>query len=100
MKERFICEDEKGSEERVAEKTEDKVKVKYGAAFPLTIEGAVSCKLKDTGNGFIAKFPSYSSTEQDHYVTMDYSQALDLYVALALVHQEFTLTREEQKEPA
>lgn len=92
MKERFICEDEEGSQERVAEKTKDKVKVKYGTAFPPIIEGALSCKLKDTGNGFIAKFPSYRSSEQDHYVTLDYSQALDLYVALTLVHREYTLS--------
>lgn len=92
VKERLICKDQAGEEQRVGKWSDDVVKIKYGAAFPLTIKGAVSCKLKDTGNGFIAKFPSYSSTEQDHYVTMDYSQALDLWVALSMVMKDHDLT--------
>lgn len=33
------------------------------------------CKLEDTGNGFIAYFPSYTSVEQDNYICMDYAEA-------------------------
>ena len=39
-------------------------------------------KLKDTGNGYIAKFPSYSSLTQDHYLCMEYDEAAYLYAAL------------------
>ena len=40
------------------------------------------CRLKDTGNGYIAKFPSYSSHTQDHYLCMEYDEAAYLYAAL------------------
>lgn len=40
------------------------------------------CKLTDTGNGYIAKFPSHSSCEQDHYLCMDYAEAEYLRQAL------------------
>lgn len=43
---------------------------------------ALLCRLKDTGNGYIAKLPSYSSTEQDNYLCMDYAEAAYLYAAL------------------
>ena len=35
----------------------------------------VLCKFKDTGNGYIFKFPSHSSIHQDNYICMDYSEA-------------------------
>lgn len=38
--------------------------------------------LKDTSNGYIARFHSCSSTRQDHYATLDYAQAEELYLAL------------------
>ena len=41
--------------------------------------------LKDTGNGYIAKFHSPSSAHQDYYVCLDYAQAYDLYNALAAI---------------
>jgi len=33
------------------------------------------CRLDDTGNGFIAFFPSYSASYQSNYICMDYSEA-------------------------
>jgi len=33
------------------------------------------CKLTDTGNGFIAHFPSHSACYQDSYVCLEYAQA-------------------------
>jgi hypothetical protein len=53
------------------------------------------CKLTDTGNGFIAKFPSWASCHQDKYICMDYSEADYLLISLAkatLGHNEDTLT--------
>ena len=38
--------------------------------------------LKDTGNGYVARFYSCSSVRQDHYATLDYAQAEELYLAL------------------
>ena len=50
--------------------------------------GEALCKLEDTGNGFIAYFPSHSSTHQDYYVCFDYSQAYDLILALSAFKKE------------
>ena len=44
---------------------------------------SVGCSVEDTGNGFIARFPSESSAKQDYYVCLDYSQARDLVLALS-----------------
>lgn len=33
------------------------------------------CKMKDTGNGYIFKFPSYNSVQQENYICMDYDEA-------------------------
>ena len=32
-------------------------------------------KLTDTGNGYIFKFPTYTSTDQTNYICMDYAEA-------------------------
>jgi len=45
-------------------------------------------KLKDTGNGFIAKIPSYGSQQQDNYICLDYSEADFLYKALQVYYGE------------
>lgn len=39
--------------------------------------------LNDTGNGYIARFPSHSSAEQDGYACLDYAQAHSLWLALS-----------------
>jgi hypothetical protein len=43
------------------------------------------CELKDTGNGYIAYFPSYSSVNQDNYICIDYSEADYLLKALTFL---------------
>lgn len=50
----------------------------------------VLCKLKDTGNGFIVKFPSWNSTTQDNYICLDYAEAADLLMALSAIKETFT----------
>jgi hypothetical protein len=50
--------------------------------------GEVQCYLENTGNGYIAHFPSHSSTHQDHYITLDYAQAYDLVLALSAFKKE------------
>lgn len=39
------------------------------------LRGKPACVLTDTGNGFRIKFPSYRSTEQDIFMSLDYGQA-------------------------
>jgi len=51
----------------------------FGANFA----GKVACSLENTGNGFIALFPSNSCTRQDYYVCLDYEQAYTLILALS-----------------
>ena len=50
--------------------------------------GETLCQLDDTGNGFIAHFPSHTATRQDYYVCLDYSQAYDLILALSAFKKE------------
>jgi len=46
------------------------------------------CGLRDTGNGYIAYFPSYSNTIQDNYICMDYSEADYLRKLLSYIHRK------------
>lgn len=48
------------------------------------MDGKTLCKLKSTGNGYIAKFPAHTSMYQDYYVCLDYAQASDLLKALVI----------------
>jgi len=50
--------------------------------------GEQACICRDTGNGFIAFFPSNNSVHQDYYLCMDYSQARDLVLALSHFQRE------------
>lgn len=52
----------------------------------------VLCSVKDTGNGYIAKFKSYSSSHQDYYVCLDYAQAYDLILGLSAFKKELGFT--------
>jgi hypothetical protein len=45
--------------------------------------GKAAVELTDTGNGFIARFPSRNCMTQDYYVCLDYAQAYDLVLALS-----------------
>lgn len=60
-----------------------------------TFPGSVACDLEDTGNGFIARFPSESSAKQDYYVCLDYSQARDLVLALSSFAKTLGFTNEQ-----
>lgn len=53
--------------------------VKYESPNPY---GAVTSSLTDTGNGYIAKFDSKSSTTQDCYICLDYGQTEELMFML------------------
>lgn len=50
--------------------------------------GEAACICTNTGNGFIANFPSNNSAQQDYFLCMDYSQARDLVLALSHFQSE------------
>ena len=47
-----------------------------------TDENEAEAILTDTQNGYICKFPSLNSVNQDYYVCLDYAQAEYLYLVL------------------
>jgi hypothetical protein len=60
----------------------DVVKVIADSSYRSEIIDKTVCKITDTGNGYIVKFPSFSSCAQEHYVCLDYSQADLLFKGL------------------
>ena len=52
------------------------------------LNGKVLLKLKDTENGYIAKFYPMSSLEHPNYLCMDYSEAEILRLALNAMHEK------------
>lgn len=58
------------------------VKVIDGSDYSPYVRGRALAKVTNTGNGYIAKFKSFSSVQQDNYVCLDYSEAHVLWLAL------------------
>lgn len=50
--------------------------------------GELRCRVVNTGNGYIARFPAHSCTQQDYYVCLDYAQARDLILGLSMFKKE------------
>ena len=50
--------------------------------------GRSLCEVTNTGNGFIAKFPSHNSVTQDYYVCLDYAQAYDMILGLSAFKED------------
>ena len=69
-----------------AYRIQDVVFVKAGEGY--NRPGQCLCVLENTGNGYIAKFPSHDCTRQDYYVCLDYAQAHDLILALSMFKKE------------
>lgn len=46
------------------------------------------CEIRDTGNGYIIRFPATNCTQQDYYVCLDYSQAHDMILGLSAFKKE------------
>lgn len=46
------------------------------------------CRLENTGNGFIARFPGNGSTRQENYVCLDYAETSYLYATLKKFKKE------------
>lgn len=54
-------------------KTKSGFKVISDAGY--AIKDKLLLKVKDTGNGYICRFPSWLNSKQDHYVELEYHQA-------------------------
>lgn len=76
--------------EDIVERNDEMATVTQGIGYYQP--GNLRCQLTDTGNGYIAFFPSHSSAAQDYYVCMDYSQARDLVLALSKFQKELGFT--------
>jgi hypothetical protein len=50
--------------------------------------GETTCRLENTGNGYIAYFPARTCMMQDYYVCLDYSQVRDLVLGLSMFKKE------------
>lgn len=82
MKERYVSE---GVEDVVA-RDDGVAEVSQGLGY--SVPGLMRCRLVNTGNGYIAWFPSHQCTRQDYYVCLDYAQARDLVLALSMFKEE------------
>ena len=58
------------------------VRVLFGKGYASSVQGRIMVKVTNTGNGYIAKFPSCSSSDPDNYAVLDYSEAHALWLAL------------------
>jgi transposase-like protein len=60
----------------------DKIKVIADASYSAQVAGKPLLIMKNTGNGYVCKVPSFSSTEQTNYICFDYAEAEYLRLAL------------------
>ena len=74
------------STEQVVQRSEDIAWVNTGTGYRHI--GETLCEVMNTGNGYIAYFPATSSTTQDYYVCLDYSQVRDLVLGLSMFKEE------------
>jgi hypothetical protein len=72
--------------EQVVYRLGETASVRAGSGYPRP--GNLHCSVENTGNGYIAYFPSHSPTTQDYYVCLDYSQARDLVLGLSEFKEE------------
>ena len=77
-----------GLVERIIDDDGDSYVLKASGGYVLGVEDL--CHLTDTGNGFIAYFPSYSNCIQDNYICMGYDEADALRKLLTYIHKKQT----------
>ena len=71
---------------QIVERQDDIAEVTTGPGYAWP--GETTCRLQNTGNGYIAFFPAPNSTTQDYYVCLDYDQARDLVLGLSMFKVE------------
>ena len=76
-------------------RTRKRLKLIAGSDYSSHVVGTPVATLRDTGNGLIIKFPTHSSTVQDNYVCLDYSEAHYLWELLTQVASELGFYEEE-----
>jgi hypothetical protein len=74
--------EEEGTSERVVE-DEDTYILKAGKGYRSDV--STLCSMQETGNGYIAHFPSYSSCTQDNYICMGYDEAEYIYKLMSFI---------------
>ena len=77
MKYKKVVKDEDSSVKLSYNKLTGKGSVLAGFGYSQGVD--ILADVEITGNGYIFKFPSYSSMEQDNYVCLDYSEAEYIY---------------------
>lgn len=75
-----------GTEEYVTTGSEDTLCLMAGKGYCSDV-GLLS-SVKDTENGYIFYFPSYSSTNQENYVCIDYVEAEYMRKLLTYLHKK------------
>lgn len=77
-----VFEDEDGSSVHVVEQGDTYI-LKTGKGYSSNVN--ILCLMQDTGNGYIAHFPSYSSCNQDNYICMGYDEAEYIYNLMSFI---------------
>lgn len=75
-----------GTEEYVTDDSEDTLCLMAGKGYCSNV-GLLS-SVKDTENGYIFYFPSYSSANQENYVCIDYAEAEYMRKLLTYLHKK------------
>lgn len=79
-----IFEDEDGTSEHVVEEGDTYIlKAREGYCSNVN----TLCSMQDTGNGYIAYFPSYSSCNQDNYICLGYDEAEYIYKLMSFIQK-------------
>lgn len=86
MKDEYF-EDEDGCVEQITE-GDDELLLKAKGGYSSHVD--VLASAKDTGNGFIFHFPSYSCATQDNYICMGYDEAEYIRKLLTYQHKHDT----------
>lgn len=85
VKEQHNKEEDLTEEEFINCKPEYILQAKKGGDYCANV--STLCHIEDTGNGFIAFFPSYNSIQQSNYICMEYSEADYLRKLLNKIHE-------------
>ncbi len=82
----FNDEDESTSERVYYEEGTENCIVSAHKGYTTNVD--MLCKLTNTGNGYIAYFPTYNCVDQDNYICMDYAEADYLLKALTFLRSK------------
>lgn len=71
------------SPKEIITRGDDVATVVAGDGYAKHVRDTTLCEVRDTGNGYIVKFPAHDCTQQDYYVCLDYAQAYDMILGLS-----------------